>query len=52
MKKTDEILNEKNFKLVENIKNADLIIEEKEIHRLKKSHKKTKNVYTQIAIAS
>lgn len=45
MKKTDEILNKKNFKLVENIKNADLIIEEKEIHGLKKNHKKTKNVY-------
>ena len=45
MKKINEILNEKNFKLVENIKNADLVIEEKEIHGLKKNYKKTKNVY-------
>ena len=44
MKKINEILNEKNFKLVENIKNADLVIEEKEIHGLKKN--------SQIAIAS
>lgn len=45
MKKINEILNEKNFKLVENIKNADLVLEEKEIHGLKTNYKKTKNVY-------